>query len=67
MNKLHRAEILGKVVFAVQKKPFVSYETQGSILHSQELATSSDSEPDESIPQIVLLLCSIMLIVIVYL
>ena len=67
ISKLHRAEILVKVVFAVQRKPFVSYETQGSILHSQELATSSDPEPDEFIPWSVLLMCSIMLIIIVYL
>jgi hypothetical protein len=33
----------------------------------QEIAISSDPEPDESIPQSVLLLCSIMLIVTVYL
>jgi len=56
-----------EVVCAVQKNP-LSYETQGSILHSQELATSPDPEPDESIPQTALsLLCPIMLIVIVYL
>jgi hypothetical protein len=67
ISKLHWAEILVKVVFAVQKKPFASYETHGSILHSQELATSSDPKPDEFIPRSVLLLCSIMLIVIVYL
>jgi len=57
-----------EVVCAVQKNPFTSYETQGSILHLQGLATSPDPEPDESIPQAaLLLLCSFMLIVIVYL
>ena len=66
-SKLHRAETHVKVVFVTQKKPFASYETQGLILHSQELVTSPDAEPDESISQTVLLLFSIMLNVIVYL
>jgi len=68
ISKSHRAEILVKVVCDVQKNLFTSYVIQGSILHSQGLATSPDPEPEESIPQTaLLLLCSIMLIVIVYL
>lgn len=44
-----------KVVFVIQKKPFSSYETQGSILHSQELVASPDPEPDESISQTIVI------------